>query len=79
MTNADLIDLRTKLMDQWGKALKVAEATGYWVDVHACGHVVDVAACSSPPVKAFRKAASCRRFYPTSCSMSLIAGWMRNT
>src|SRR5262249_35859637 len=41
------------------------------------GHVdVD---CSAQPVKAFRKAAFCRRSCPTSCSMSLIAGWRRNT
>ena len=30
MAMADLIDLRTKLMDRWKNALKVAEATGYW-------------------------------------------------
>jgi hypothetical protein len=40
-TNADLVDARKRLMEQWKLALKVAQATGYWADVDACARVIE--------------------------------------
>ena len=40
-TLADLIDARAGLMAHWEKALKIAAATGYWTDVHACARVIE--------------------------------------
>jgi len=41
MNMADVIDTRAKLMELWEAALKLAEETGYWDDVYACGRIIE--------------------------------------